>query len=148
MVACPFGAIGYEWEKLAPRVRKCTFCADRQAEGLKPACVKTCPTQALSFGERDVLLTEAGRRIREGKGKYVDSIYGKDEVGGTSWLYLSSVPFDELGFRTNVPKEPLPAQVRAALGVVPAAVGGLAVGLSALLALRNRRAGGERETEP
>ena len=72
MAACPFGAIGYEWEKAAPRVRKCSFCADRQAEGLKPACVKTCPTGALQFGEREGLLTEARKRIGENPRKYIN----------------------------------------------------------------------------
>jgi formate dehydrogenase iron-sulfur subunit len=28
----------------------------------------------------------------------VDHIYGKDELGGTSWLYISPVPFEKLGF--------------------------------------------------
>jgi formate dehydrogenase iron-sulfur subunit len=32
--------------------------------------------------------------------KYVDHIYGKDEIGGTSWMYLSPVPFEEMGLPT------------------------------------------------
>lgn len=138
MVACPFGSIGYEWEKLAPRVRKCTFCADRTAEGMKPACVKTCPTQALVYGERDELLAEAERRIATGK--YVDHVFGKEEAGGTSWLYISKVPFETLGFRTRVPKEPLPALTWASLSKIPLAAGGLFIGLSAIAAFRNRGA--------
>jgi formate dehydrogenase iron-sulfur subunit len=61
------------------------------------------------FGERDELIAEAERRIREHPDKYVNHIYGKDEVGGTSVLYLSNVPFEELGFRTDLGDEPLPA---------------------------------------
>jgi formate dehydrogenase iron-sulfur subunit len=140
MMACPFGSIGYEWGKVAPHVRKCSFCADRTAEGRKPACVKTCPTQALTWGDREELLAEAERRIANGKGKYVDHIYGKTEAGGTSWLYISGVPFEKLGFRMNVPKEPLPALTWASLSKVPVAAGGLFVGLAAIAAWRNRGA--------
>ncbi len=145
MVACPFGSIGYEWEKVAPRVRKCTFCADRTAEGRKPACVKTCPTQALTYGDRAGLLAEAERRIANGKGKYVNHVYGKSEAGGTSWLYISGVPFESLGFRTNVPREPLPALTWASLSQIPLAAGGLFVGLAAIAAFRNRGAKEEKK---
>jgi len=95
MVACPFGIPTFEWDKPLPWIRKCTFCADRQAAGLKPACVTTCPTGALKFGERDELIVEAQRRIAEHPDRYVNHIYGAQEVGGTSWLYLSPVPFEE-----------------------------------------------------
>jgi hypothetical protein len=44
--------------------------------------------------------------------KYVDHVYGEHEVGGTSWLYLSSVPFDEIGLRTDVGKTPIPNMTR------------------------------------
>ncbi|HEY6910798.1 MAG TPA: 4Fe-4S dicluster domain-containing protein [Myxococcales bacterium] len=142
MVACPFGSIGYEWEKLSPRVRKCTFCADRTAEGTRPACVKTCPTQALSFGSRADMLAEAERRVATGR--YVNHIYGKEEAGGTSWLYISAVPFETLGFRMNVPREPLPALTWASLSKIPFAAGGLFIGLSAIAAWRNRGAKEEK----
>ncbi len=138
MVACPFGSIGYEWGSLTPRVRKCSFCAERTADGLKPACVKTCPTNALAFGKREELLEEAERRISTGK--YINHIYGKDEAGGTSWLYISAIPFEKLGFRMNVPREPLPALTWASLSKIPLAAGGLFVGLSAIAAFRNRGA--------
>ena len=100
MVACPFGVPKFEWDKSIPLIRKCTFCADRQAKGAEPACTSVCPTGALLFGDRVTLIAEAQARIEEHPDQYVDHIYGKDELGGTSWMYVSPVPFKELGFPT------------------------------------------------
>jgi Fe-S-cluster-containing dehydrogenase component len=102
MVSCPFQVPAYEYSNpTTPQVRKCTFCSTRVSkEGKVPACVDICPPQALSFGRRSELLEVAHRLIDEGDGRYVDHVYGEHEVGGTSWLYLSSVPFSELGFPT------------------------------------------------
>ena len=43
--ACPFGAV--ELEPQRGRAGKCDLCLARQEEGLEPACVLTCPSQAL-----------------------------------------------------------------------------------------------------
>ncbi len=98
MLACPFGSPTFEWDKPIPYICKCTMCEDRQAEGKEPACAATCPTGAITFGERDDLLREAHSTIRAKADRYVDHIYGEKEAGGTSELYLSSVPFEKLGF--------------------------------------------------
>jgi Fe-S-cluster-containing dehydrogenase component len=100
IVSCPFQVPAYEYSNpLTPQVRKCSFCHNRVSEeGKAPACVEVCPPQCLSFGRRGELLELAHRRIAEGRGRYVDQVYGEREVGGTCWLYLSSVPFAEIGF--------------------------------------------------
>lgn len=98
MAACPFGIPKYQWEKPLPLVQKCDFCANRQAEGKQPACTASCPTGALVFGKRAELLDIARKRIEEKPDFYVQRIYGEFEVGGTSALYLSHVPFEKLGF--------------------------------------------------
>jgi formate dehydrogenase iron-sulfur subunit len=98
MVACPFGIPKFEWDQPLPRIRKCTMCADRQEMGLEPACAAACPTGALMFGHRDELIAEAEARIQADPDKYFPHIYGQEELGGTSWLYLSPVPFEELEF--------------------------------------------------
>jgi formate dehydrogenase iron-sulfur subunit len=105
-VACPFGIPSFEWDKPMPWIRKCTFCADRQGGGLSPACVTTCPTSALVYGEREDLLSTAHARIDARPSRYVNHIYGEKEVGGTAWLYLSPVPFDALGFARHGSESP------------------------------------------
>ncbi len=95
---CPFGVPSFEWDKPLGLIRKCTFCVDRAEEGYETACVKACPTDALTMGTRHEMISEAHRRINARPHKYHGHIYGEKEAGGTSWLYISPVPFEELGF--------------------------------------------------
>ena len=123
MMACPFGVPRYEWNKVwAPRVRKCIMCAPRLANGFKPACTEVCPVQAGVFGERGDLLREARNRLQQEPAKYFQHIYGAQEVGGTSVLYLSAVPFDALGLPASLPHDALPAYTYRVLSKIPSVV--------------------------
>jgi formate dehydrogenase iron-sulfur subunit len=128
--ACPYHVPKYEWSSTKPRIQKCKFCAPRLAKGLPPACAEACPTGATIFGERDELLLEAARRVSAEPAKYVPRIYGKDDVGGTSMLYLSPVPFEQLGFDSRLGKIPMPMLTMSALSKVPnvLSVGGVMLG--------------------
>lgn len=126
LMACPFNVPTYEWEKAIPFVKKCTFCIDRIAqdesvprEERQPACVAACPTKCLIFGTRENMLAEAKRRLSEHPDKYYNHIYGEHEAGGTSWLYISAVPFDHLGFPSEVGTVPYPEYTEMALDSVP-----------------------------
>lgn len=96
MVACPFEIPAYEYDNpITPKVMKCTFCYDRiSKDGGVPGCATICPTEAITFGKRASLLKVAKKRLKENPGGYIDHVYGEREVGGTSWLYISSVPFE------------------------------------------------------
>jgi formate dehydrogenase iron-sulfur subunit len=142
MTACPFDVPRYQWESATPLIRKCQFCFTRLQQGQAPACTAACPAGTLTFGKRNELLAEAAARIKESPDKYVDYIYGKDEVGGTSVLYISNKPFAELGFRMDLPKDPLPDRTHAVMSKLPELVFGLAVVLGAGTVLNGRSLNG------
>jgi formate dehydrogenase iron-sulfur subunit len=119
MVACPFGVPKFQYGRRVPTVQKCSFCAGRQRQGKGPACAEACPSGALTFGKRRDLLELARTRIYQHPDQYVHAIYGEHEAGGTSWLYITDVPFEKLGFRTEVGTTPYPELTRSALSVVP-----------------------------
>jgi formate dehydrogenase iron-sulfur subunit len=148
MQACPFIIPKYDYESFAPKIHKCTFCADRLEVGLDPACAQVCPTGAISFGDRDDMVTEAKRRIAAAPGTYIPEIYGLDEVGGTSVLHLSSVPFEKIGYITGLPKTPMPDLTHRWLRVtapVFAVLYGIFGALSWIVRRRMRRQGHEGE---
>jgi formate dehydrogenase iron-sulfur subunit len=142
-LACPFLSIQIKWNEVFSRVRKCNLCYDRLVKGLQPACVTTCPTEALKFGKRDELLQEARARIRQHPDKYVPHIFGEKEVGGTSWLYLSDVPFAELGFNTDVMQKSIPTYTWKYVSKAPILAIGLPIAFAALYAYTKRRSENE-----
>ncbi len=140
MIACPFKVPRYEWnEGLTPRVGKCDFCDDRVASGTSPACVMACPTGTLKFGTRANILREAQARMQVNPGRYV-SIYGDKVVAGTSWIYLSDVPMEQLGFRVDLPDVALPSLTWASLARVPVVVVTLGIVLAGVYRLHGRKA--------
>ena len=119
MVSCPFVIPRFEYHSANPKIQKCIFCNERLKEGELPACVEACPVDALQFGTRREMERIGQNRVYENPNDYVDHIYGQDEVGGTGWLYLSAVPFDQIGFRTDLSHEPVPALTQNFLYAVP-----------------------------
>ncbi|MDX9788761.1 MAG: 4Fe-4S dicluster domain-containing protein [Desulfobacterales bacterium] len=140
MIACPFEIPAYEYDKaFTPRVVKCTMCQPRIEKGLLPGCVESCPTEALTYGKRKDLLKIARERIHNFPDKYVDYIYGEKEMGGTSWLYLSGVPFKDLGMREDLGTKAAGELTAGALGAVPIVVGLWPVLLTGIYAVTKRK---------
>jgi len=148
MIACPFEIPAYEYDEvITPRVRKCTMCHPRLEEGKLPGCVEACPMEALTFGKREDLLKIARERIRAYPDQYIDHVYGEHEMGGTSWLYISGVPFKEIGLREDLGNTPAPKLTKGALSVVPMVTGlwpMLLVGLYAVNKRKNKIAAEEQ----
>src|SRR5512143_4009951 len=126
MNACPFGVPHFDYDKgliEGAFIDKCTMCPQRIDNGLEPACVATCPTDALVFGERLDLIKEAHARIQAHPVRYIDHVYGETENGGTSYLILSHVAFEDLGL-PNLGSTPVKNVSEAAMGLtIPFALG-------------------------
>jgi formate dehydrogenase iron-sulfur subunit len=144
MAACPFDIPKYQWDKVNPLVQKCDFCADRQEAGLLPACAEACTQGALLHGKRSDLLVEAKSRIDKDPDLYVNHVYGEHEVGGTSWLYLSSVPFEDLGLPV-LESSTLPELTWPWLSATPGVVLGVGGLMSVLYWANNKRAEAHKE---
>jgi Fe-S-cluster-containing dehydrogenase component len=108
MLSCPFNIPRFEYDSPVPRIMKCNLCSERLKDGEEPACVEECPEEAIVFGTRRELLDEARGRIYTEPDSYVHYIYGEHEAGGTGWIYLAGVPFEKLGFNTDIEMRPYP----------------------------------------
>ena len=85
---CPFNIPRYS--KKDNKAYKCTLCSDRVSVGLEPACVKACPTQALSFGSKDDMLEMAHHRLEDlhDRGLTKAGVYDPEGVGGTHVVFV------------------------------------------------------------
>ena len=120
VVACPFNIPGYDYASaFEPKIVKCVLCYGRIVKGQLPACADACPSGAITFGKREDLMKLARQKLADNPEKYINHIYGEHEVGGTSWLYISGVPFEQLGFPTDLPKKPLVELTEGYLSSVP-----------------------------
>jgi formate dehydrogenase iron-sulfur subunit len=119
MLSCPFDVPKFEFHSANPKIQKCDMCYNRIIKGEKPSCVEACPGEALTFGTRRELIAEARKRIVENPTNYYNQIYGEDVAGGTGWLYLSPVPFNEIGLNTKLQNSSYPALTKGFLYSVP-----------------------------
>lgn len=139
MVACPFDIPRYEWDDPVPAIRKCDMCIDRIEEGGQPACAAACPFGATIFGTRTEILEESHSRIAEDPDEYYDHVYGEEEIGGTSVVFLTPEPEELLGYKEILGREPLPGLTRRHLERVPAIVVGGGAAMLAIWWITNRR---------
>jgi formate dehydrogenase iron-sulfur subunit len=96
IAGCPFNIPRYDEND---KISKCHLCSDRIANSLAPACAKTCPTGAISFGDRDELITKAKKRGFR-------SLYGETDLGGLGIIYAFREPPAYYGFPQS-PRLPL-----------------------------------------
>src|SRR5438132_7223903 len=81
---CPFDIPRYSEQ--TSKMAKCTLCVDRVQVGLEPACVKSCPTGLLEFGDKTGLVAHANARVEQLKqnGFVNAALYDPPGVGGTT----------------------------------------------------------------
>lgn len=76
--ACPFNIPRYDSGGKG-RVAKCNLCIDRVRAKLLPACVETCPTDSIRYGDREKLIKKAKAKGYE--------IYGEGFFGGLGVVF-------------------------------------------------------------
>ncbi len=91
--ACPFGVPKLNVENTLTgqgKASKCNFCQDRMHNELIPACAKSCPPEAISFGEREELVAMGRQRVEHLKANgYAEArLYGETELGGLGQMYV------------------------------------------------------------
>ncbi|CRK82571.1 4Fe-4S dicluster domain-containing protein [Neobacillus massiliamazoniensis] len=91
---CPFEVISLKEYKdkngsTYRKSQKCTLCTDRLDEGLQPACVTTCHTGTMEFGDKTAMINKAEQRVREIKSRFPNAqVYNPSGVGGTNTIYV------------------------------------------------------------
>ena len=98
-----------------------------------------CPVEALVYGKRRDLLQIARDRFQAFPGHYLNHIYGEHEMGGTNWLYISGVPFRNLGMREDLGVVPAPELTSGALAAVPLVAAAWPVLLTGIYAISKRK---------
>jgi formate dehydrogenase beta subunit len=142
MLACPFRVPKFKWDATLSYVAKCTFCNDRLLVGDGPACAEACPTDALIWGLRGDMLAQAKARLAAHPNRYVDRIYGEHDAGGTSVLYLSHVPFENIGL-PDLGSGPVPGLSDAMAPIILPGI--FAAGVALLAGARYRTGRGPKE---
>jgi formate dehydrogenase iron-sulfur subunit len=140
MYACPFEVPNFQWDQRLALVVKCDLCISRLEEGQQPACAATCPTKTIQFGAREEMLALAHKRIKNEPQRYIDHVYGEHENGGTSTFYISSVPFEQLGFPTTELTESPAHFNRLVTHGTPAVAASVAIGMTGIYLAIQRQA--------
>ena len=113
-------------------VERCTGCG---------TCVEVCPTEATLFGDRNELLAEAKRRIRNEPTRYIQKVWGESVVGGTSVLTIADIDVSFLGWKKDLGVDPLPQHTWKILTKMPPiflGIGGFMAGVYWLYERKNK----------
>ena len=102
---CPFDIPRFE--QSTRKVYKCNMCVDRVEAGLEPACVKTCPTNAIDWGIKADMQALAARKVDtlKTRGYEQAALYDPAGVGGTHMMYV--VPHGDHLSDYHLPTDPV-----------------------------------------
>lgn len=122
---CPFDVPRFNTE--TRKVYKCNMCIDRVESGLEPACVKTCPTNAISWGTKEEMVALGEQKVERlhRRGFESATLYDPPGVGGTHMMYV--VPRGD-----QLEEYDLPADATASPGALATLYGLKKLGASAL----------------
>ncbi|WP_339064288.1 4Fe-4S dicluster domain-containing protein [Tepidibacillus marianensis] len=102
--ACPFDIPRYEKDAFTgkDKMNKCNFCQDKITNGEQPACVQTCPTNALELTSWDEAVKQAYKRVDQIKDRFPNAnVYGDEIMSGTHYIYVLTEKPEAYGLPTN-----------------------------------------------
>lgn len=104
VIYCPFDIPRVEDNN----VGKCTMCQDRVPAGLTPACAKTCPPNALTWGDREDIIAKGKARVEalKKRGFPKAMLYGDNILGGLGVMYVLTHDDPTLFYLPKEPKIP------------------------------------------
>lgn len=128
---------------------KCTLCSDRVAVGQGPACAKACPTEAIVFGTKEVMLEHAAGRVEDLKSRgYANAgVYDPAGVGGTHVIYVLHHA-DKPSIYANLPDDPRISPIVAGWKGVTKTAGLAVIGLAAVGSILHGLFARANEVEP
>jgi len=102
---CPFDIPRFD--SVTGKVYKCTLCVDRVEAGLEPACVKTCPTNAIAWGSKEDMTELGNKKVAGLKNRGFENavLYDPAGVGGTHMMYV--VPHGDRLEDYHLPADPV-----------------------------------------
>lgn len=118
---CPFGVPKLGAHNISKRISvqlstprlvsySCAFCKDRLEQGGIPSCAKSCPTEAIRFGELPDLVKWGQARVTTLKASHPKTnLYGRKEMGGMKVLYVLTEEPEVHGFPKDPQKGAYPA---------------------------------------
>ncbi len=126
------------------KASKCDACASTTKAGGSPWCVTTCPSRALEYGDRDVILRTARSRAEALRAHYPNAqVYGETQAGGLGVIAVIPDDPEILG----LPRDPEPPLMQTAWKgfVQPVSIGligatAVAAGVAGVIARRNHMA--------
>ena len=100
IAACPYGAIYIDAK--SGRADKCDMCTHRTSLDMDPACVASCPTQTLRFGD----LADPSDPVAQYAAKHQAKPLKADAGTQPSVLYIAHAPWMEQASATGVQLSP------------------------------------------
>lgn len=133
------------------KMNKCVMCIDRISNNQEPSCVKTCPPDALIFGDRQELVNIGRKRVQELKSAYPNAyLYGEKELGGLHVMYVLTQSPQVHGLPAN-PEIPVAAiawkDVLKPAGYALAGLAVIGLGLNYMVARAQTNAKAEAESK-
>ncbi len=101
VASCPFSVP--RWDQARNKTFKCWQCFDRTSAERAPACVSTCPTGALEFGDRADMLAAGRERVAQLKelGFADAELYGENELGGLHTIVVAQRGLEAHGLKRD-----------------------------------------------